>query len=84
MITLIGRAKKGLANTSSDVLLSTENNGGELRKNKVFTSLDVLQKNKRVVCCSCLVLMVDFQKKGVFVVLDKTPHFLQGPRLQPA
>ena len=27
--------------------------------------------------------MVDYQKKGVFVVCDEARHLLQGPRLQP-
>ena len=64
--------KKGLYVLSCPVF--TENFGIVKCKKKAYTSSDVLFSTESI----------GEEKKKVFIVRDEAPHFLRGPRFQPA
>ena len=75
LITLIRRAKKGLHVLRCPVF--TENIGLVKSKKKKYTRpqfSDVLLSTESV----------GEEKKKVSIVRDEAPHFLRGPRFQPA
>ena len=72
MITLIGRAKKGFHVLRCPVF--TENIGIVMSEKKGSMSSDVLFSTENIV----------EEKKKIFIVRDEAPHFLRGPRFQPA
>ena len=72
LITLIGISKKGLHVLRCPVF--TENIGLVKSKKMVHTSSDVLFSTESI----------GEEKKKVFIVRDEAPHFLRGPRSQPA
>ena len=72
LITLIEKAKKGFHVLRCPVF--TENIGIVKSRKKVYTSSDVLFSTESI----------GEEKKKVLIVRDEVPHFLRGPRFQPA
>ena len=72
LITLIGRAKKGLHVLRCSVF--TENIGIVKSKKKVYTSSDVLFSTKNI----------GEEKKKIFIIRDEASHFLRSPWFQLA